>query len=558
MKKKLLWGIVLFFIIIGIILFLAARYADRVVDPYVRSMLDNARPMNHRISYKRIRVNLISQVINIKDVKIQPDSSLVKDENLWMEISVDNIKLTDFKIIRMLLHKALEVGDLILVKPEVYVHLPINPVDEVIENVAEEEPVKARSQLLKSISLSRIMISDGHFQLIRNDVVLARSNDIDLLISRINLIKNNLDDPIGYSYGDVRIDLSEINIYSESGLYDMSLDGLSVTKSDSSAVLKGFRMIPKYDKKEFSGYLKFQTDRFDVSIGKIRIDKIGFRRLLDGRPLEISGLLIDSLYADIYRDKNVAADTNRFPPFYNESFLKINIPLLIDTVLVTNSRILYGELAEEKTTAGEIALESFNVRSYYLSNYVADSTATQEMRLFVNAKVMGEGPLNAELALPLEGNMHDFSCSGSVGAMMLSPLNGMLEPSINMTFKGGRVNRLTFDFTANDTRSSGWMEFLYQDLDVVLLGKEPGKEKGFVSYLANTMTLSNNPAPGKELKIVEIGYDRNKNKGIINYVWKTIQSGMVRTIIPIKKFQINRKSEEKKVKDKDTKTKKKK
>jgi hypothetical protein len=151
---------------------------------------------------------------------------------------------------------------------------------------------------------------------------------------------------------------------------------------------------------------------------------------------------------------------------------------------------------------------------------------------------MGEGPLNAEVALPLEGSLRDFTCKGSVGAMELSPLNGMLEPAINMTIKGGRLDRLTFDFSANDNVSSGWMEFLYNNLDVILLGKESGKEKGFVSFLANTMALSNNPAPGKDLKIVQIGFERDKNKGIVGYIWRTIQSGMVRTIVPTSKYQI--------------------
>jgi len=85
------------------------------------------------------------------------------------------------------------------------------------------------------------------------------------------------------------------------------------------------------------------------------------------------------------------------------------------------------------------------------------------------------------------------------------------------------------------------MEFLYKDLDVALLKKDPDKERGFISALVNTVALSDNPAPGKDLKIVEIGYERDKNKGIINYLWKTIQSGMTRTILPQKKYQINRK-----------------
>jgi hypothetical protein len=119
----------------------------------------------------------------------------------------------------------------------------------------------------------------------------------------------------------------------------------------------------------------------------------------------------------------------------------------------------------------------------------------------------------------------------------------MLEPSINIKFNGGKVNRMTFSFDANDNVSKGWMEFLYQDLDVELLQKESGNAKGFLSSLANWVAVSNNPSPGKKLKIVEIGYERDKNKGIINYVWKTIQSGMVRTIVPLKKYQINRKKD---------------
>ena len=122
---------------------------------------------------------------------------------------------------------------------------------------------------------------------------------------------------------------------------------------------------------------------------------------------------------------------------------------------------------------------------------------------------------------------------------------------------------MTFSFNTNDNYSLGWMEFLYENLKVSLLRKDSDKEWGFISTLANTVALSHNPLPGKEMKTVEIGYERNKNKGIINYIWKTIQSGMVRTIVPSKKYQINKKqtqksTEEKKVEKKTEKEKKKK
>jgi len=557
MKKKLLWAFILLVIIGGILLFLVGRYTDRIIDPYVRSLLEVQKPMNHRIEYKKIRVNLINHFIKIKDVRIYPDSSLVKDENMWFEIKVSTIELTDFNIWKMLFHKSLIIGDLVCIRPEVYVHLPLKPADEIIEVVKEEKKPEAKDPKLNNISLDRIMLSGGIFQLIHGDVILASSPDINLLVEQIKLVKNNREDPIGYSFGNVSLNLSDIAMYSESGLYDMSLESFSANKKDSSLVLKGFRMIPKYDKKEFSKHQKFQGDRIDLKVGRIDVERVGFKRLRAGQPLVISSILIDSVDADIYRDKNVPVDLNRFPLFYNESFLKLALPLVLDTVMIINSKLLYNELAEGNTIAGEIILNDFSVSTYALSNQVTDSTIAHEMRLFVKAKVMDEGPMNIELALPLEGNLREFRCTGSVGAMKLFPVNGMLQPTLNIIFKAGKLNRMTFDFTANDNVSKGWMEFLYQDLDAVVLGKESGKEKGFVSFLANTVTMSNNPAPGKDLKIVEIGFERNKNKGLIGYVWRTIQSGMVRTILPTNKYQINKKSTEKE-KQKETGTKEKK
>jgi hypothetical protein len=541
MKKKLLWAFILLVIIGGILLFLTGRYADRIVDPYVRSLLEVQKPMNHRIEYHKIRVNLIEHFIKIMDVRVYPDSSLVKDENMWFEIKVSTIKLTDFSIWKMLVRKSLTIGDMVFIKPEVYVHLPIKPAEEIIEDVVEEKKPESKAPLLTKISLEKMILAGGTFQLIRNDTILASSPDINLTVKQIELARDSKQDPIGYSYGDVSIFLSNITLNPASGFYNMSLGSLSYNKKDTSAVLKEFRMIPKYDKEEFSKHMDFQGDRIDLKVGRIDVARIGIRRLLAGQPLVISSIRIDSIDADIYRDKNVPVDLNRFPLFYNESFLKLGLPLVMDTVMITNSKLLYNEVAEGKTTAGEILLADFSVSTYGLSNQVTDSTIAHEMRLFVKAKVMDEGPMNIELVLPLEGNLRDFRCTGSVGAMKLFPVNGMLEPLLNMIFKGGRLNRMTFDFTANDNVSKGWMEFLYQDLDVVVLGKEPGKEKGFVSFLANTVTMSNNPAPGKELKIVEIGFERNKNKGLIGYVWRTIQSGMVRTILPTNKYKINKK-----------------
>jgi len=547
MRKKLLWSFLFLVLILGLLVFLLARYADRIVDPYVRSLLEHSKPMNHRIDYRKIRVNLIGSLINIKDVRIYPDSSLVKDENLWMEVSVDLIKLTDFGLKDLLLNKTLRVGDFVLLKPEVIVHIPLKIHRKTIDDVSEDTGATKKALLLTNITLNRMIISGGSFRLVQNDVLLASSDDIGFLAREISLVKNSMEEPIGYTYGDVKITLANIKLHSETGLYEMSLGKLSIDKIDSSLVLSGFSMKPKYDKKEFSGKLPYQTDRFDVEINSIEISGIGYRSLLEGRPLRIAEILLDGVKADIYRDKNVPFDFNRRPLFYNESFLKAPIPLIIDTFIVINSSILYNELAEGRSEPGLIRLEKFNLQSYNLTNHLQVDSLDYLMKFNVQARIMGEGPMNVEVVLPLESNLRNFKVSGSVGTMNISPLNAMLEPSMNIKFKGGTVTRMTFAFQADDDFSKGWMEFLYKDLDVELMKKDQDKEKGFLSFLANTVANSNNPQPGKDdSKSVEIGFERDKTKGIIGYIWKTIQSGMVRTILPISKYNIDHKQVEKK------------
>ncbi|MCU0371193.1 MAG: hypothetical protein MUC31_07245, partial [Bacteroidales bacterium] len=467
------------------------------------------------------------------------------------------IRLTDFKLWKILFQKKLIIQDIVIADPDVKIILPLKT-EDAINEVKERQAPKPKKQLLTEIFLDRIIISGGFFKLFRSDTLLASSDDINFIAQSINLKKNNLEEPVGYTFGDISLSLRNIDIYAETGLYDMKLGLFEASKKDSLIVFEGFKMIPKYDKKEFSGHLKFQDDRFDLTIGKIELARIGIEQLIAGGPLRISALKLDKLDADIYRDKNVTFNMNKYPLFHNEMFMKLSLPLYLDTLAITNSRISYGELVAGRPEPGIIVLEDFNLYSYNLTNQVEADSAENVMKLTVNAKVMGEGPLNAELDLPLEGNRRAIHCRGSVGAMALSPLNSMLEPSINMKFNGGKLNRMTFDFSGNDNQSAGWMEFLYQDLDVVLLKKDSDEGKGFLSYMANTMTLSNNPAPGKDLKIVSIGFERDKNKGMINYIWKTIQSGMVHTILPIKKYQINRKSSENQSRKEITKEKKKK
>lgn len=526
--------------VIALAFALGTYYTDRLLEPFIKDFLAENKPLKHRITYEKLRVNLAGRHVKIFGIRMEPDASLATREQVWMNVSVSSLRLDQFSISAFLFRKELIIGEIIFIEPSVVLHFPEKKPEAVREAAAESSAKTINLASFKGFSLAGIRLASGLFKLYRGEELLASSDELNFMARDIHVKRGQEAGQVQLEYGESRLSLANIFLHSSKGLYDIRIGGLQVSNTDSTLIMDGLKVIPKYGKKDFGGKLAYQDDRFDLSVSRIRVEQVGYQRWLNGLPLEISRLSLDGVAADIFRDKNVAFNTNRFPLFYNESFLKIPFEMIIDSMEISNSTVRYGELAEGSPEAWTIALEDFRLTAGSLRNFPDTSGGKMNMLLVVKANVMGEGPLNVELDLPLEGRLRDFRCKGSIGAMALAPLNPMLEPALNIRFKGGRMTRMTFDFTADDHNSSGWMEFLYQDLDVELLKKDSEKQRGFLSALANAVVMTSNPMPGKTEKIVQIGYERDKNKGIINYIWKTVQSGIVRTVVPVKKYQINK------------------
>jgi hypothetical protein len=177
-KKILLYGfLALVAIIVAIFLFLG-RYTDRVVDPYVRTLLEETKPMGHHIEYKKIRVNLFQGSIILKEVRMFPDSSLTKDR-IRMAINVKDIRLTGFSIRQLLFNKTLRIKEFLVENPEVKLTLP-DSAGKIVQEAREQKPEKQGSQFLKHISLEKILFSGGSFQLIRHDTLQSLKTSIFL------------------------------------------------------------------------------------------------------------------------------------------------------------------------------------------------------------------------------------------------------------------------------------------------------------------------------------------------------------------------------------------
>lgn len=154
------------------------------------------------------------------------------------------------------------------------------------------------------------------------------------------------------------------------------------------------------------------------------------------------------------------------------------------------------------------------------------------MAINLSAMLMGAAQMDASIIMPLNTHTDEFSFSGSLGQAKLSSFNSALEPAMGMRIDSGYLEKMTFKAKANNISSTGEMTFIYNNLTANVLKKNEEDKDKFLSFLANTTLYTSNPGKKGKLRVVQIGFERVEYKGLGNYLWKTLQTGIINTLLP--------------------------
>ena len=76
---------------------------------------------------------------------------------------------------------------------------------------------------------------------------------------------------------------------------------------------------------------------------------------------------------------------------------------------------------------------------------------------------------------------------------------------------------------------------MYEDLKIKLLKPDDDQKndlevKGLASFLANVSIKNNNPGKNKSPRVASVAHSRIDSKGMFNLIWKTIFSGVIKTV----------------------------
>ena len=563
MKIKKSIRIVLGILLLGVLLLVFANIILKsIANPYLKQEITKINEEKEYIlSVEDFNINIFLGRISLEGLNIEPKEefldSLVNGttkERALKAISISKITFYGWTLLSYLTKKQIDVKKIIIDQLNFNLYRPqknhqVEMVDKEKESSFSLDSIYISG--VKKISLNEIKIENYGFHIIdasNMDTISAYKGN-ELIIDGIDLepVKDNT----GYFHLDnsaleIRLQKQEFNL--SGGLYVLNFENLLYSFGDEHISIDELNFEPRGSNAEVMGTFKYSSEVYEFAIKNISIGGFDLDPLIYSGVLYIDQIDIDSMTALIAKDKSKPFDLNKNTLLPQQSIKKLNQPLYINKIEITNSSLNYSE--QEKTPKDLLSVDMTDVNiSMTNITSIQDSLNTnKDLVIDFKATLSNATPLETHLVMPYNSRDGQFYFSGNtLGGTKFTKLNPTVFPAIGVKLLAGSLDGISWKAVGNNTIMDGSFTMLYTDLEVELLKKDSSENKA-LSWMANSLVKSSNPNKSGKTTVSTMHFERVPYKGIGNYLWKSIQSGIVNSLVPFGKHDATK--TKKKVKNK--------
>ena len=538
------------YIVGGIFVFLAAvilainLIIGHAIGNKVRQALDKMPEKNYHIDVRTVRANILTGNINLKDLRITPDSMylerLKKGEgknSAAIQIHIPTLRFAGIDFYEAVSEKNISLNTILFKKANLTVILGKKP----DKKKPEKEPVKLNIDSIYIAGISGISIGSIQFKKSKleiydlvNEKVLLKNEDL-----KFELNDFSLDELEGNNnYFSLHLEHAKLELINEEfmvpdGNYFLKFGRIYFNLADYVLELEDMVFKPTYENKfKLAKKLKFTSEIYDVTAKKIRVGAIDMKKLFGNGALYLDSVYVEGLNLSILMDKRLPFNMDRRPKLPNEALKNMKLPLYIGKIVIKDSYIKYQEKIKDAKELMTAILGDLNAQIDFATS-VKDSIRTgKSMKINLQAKFMEKAPLKLYFNFPLYSRVDTFFYSGYMASANMKYFNNASLPAMGLKFKHGHLKKINFNGSANSKISKGEMTMLYNDLEAEIIKKNDEDKNKFVSWAANTVIFKSNPGKNNKLRTATMEFERVPYKGFGNFVWKTLQSGIIRTVVP--------------------------
>jgi hypothetical protein len=540
MKKLLI--VLSALIVIGFFAFksippLVNMYLNSNADRLISNMITRTSSFGeHDVTFGEIVLNYdySGTYLKIKDIKVIPSKSLGNDR-IKVNLNIDHIDITGFKWFPFLFDNIITVDSALLDNINIISSSP--PWDSLFKE--DKKPKKHKGKDYDLIEIKNFKLKDFSVEIKNNvfDSVRISLSNMDIDAKEFKLTKEDIDDPKAlFDVEMIHGNIEKAQFHFDKFRQYTLVENIDFDTRTKKMIIGNIGLHNKLDRYGYTSLFAERQTWIDISKAKMELSGVNFGNYLKEGIVEVDTLKSDGLQLELFLDKRKKEDIQKRPQMIHKVLENLKQIIHIEHLFIKNSYIKIEERPDNNSPrAGSLYFSDINAHVTNVSNFVERRGKNRTMELELSAKLMGEGPLNANVKFDLENPDGRFTLKGSLGKINLTSINSMVEPEAKIGIKSGMVNRLDFNITANDYDGSGDLIFRYENLEVELLNKDFEVDQNVLrkigAFLANKIVIkSNNPTKNGELKKGNVYFIREKHKSMFAYWWKLIFSGMKSTL----------------------------
>ena len=513
-------------------------YADDVDYTVISGKLLFNQPGKQRIEIDKAGLSSRDSRMYLQGIRVHAAESLIDDKNAsHIEAEAERLSFNGLDLNRAYLYGALNIRQVLPRRAKLKVFFSNKQKKEETDTPVMREIL---SPYIRSIEVDQIQLPRTELRLVdkKEGEEIFGTQQLTATISGFSLNQELLAQQAttatrAFYARDVSLIIQDYARETTDGMYRLQADEINIGTASRSVGLLNFKMQPLLSRQEVLGRFDHATSLATIASDQVSFEGLDFEKLFNHKEWHVQQLDINRPVLEVYREKRLPHDESRRVPPLQKMLFGLDQQIKIDKVAISDGLISYAERSPEANEDGVIDFEQVNVEVQNITNHSQALNSTAPMKMEVDARVMGEGQLNAAFQFATDTTDMDFSVIGTLGPMQLSHFNKILEPAAYVHIKEGKNQNMQFSFSGNQHKATGTMEFRYDDLSVLMIDKEKGQagfDEKLGSFIANAFVLKASNPKSVFLRIGNIECERDPSRAMVNYWWKSILSGVKSSI----------------------------
>jgi len=386
------------------------------------------------------------------------------------------------------------------------------------------------SDIRKKISIGKFNLSNanGEYLYIFNDSIVRNQ-----MIQGTNFGFNDLvinTDKKSTQINNFNLEAKNLSFPVDNGFYTLNTDDIYINQKDSLLRIDNIHLEPRYPKMEFAYKHPTHKDWFDISSDNITLSGFDLPAYFSDNTIKAGNATIINTDLNNFKNQQIEIEHNIMPLVY-EGLQKSPVKFDISNMDIINFSVYYDELAKKGTFPGKIYFRGMNAKVDGFTNIV--TRPEQYIDLRTTGIFLDRARFEARWMIPVSPQNDKFILLGHVHKFDLKELNQIFIPLAAAEVKSGTAQDALFGMVASSEEAVIDMRFLYNDLEInIYKDVEEGKEKMFITDLANLIIRNNNPrSKGGDPKVShQLKVKRDPYHSTFNYFWQVLRPPLVEAV----------------------------